>query len=223
MNRRHVVSQMLAFCLTTLAVVPAVAQERLQGKAFAGVVFPTGDFGDELGEDAGLATPGAVLGVALEVPIRRVPGLSWHSTAEGVTFGVEDDFFDDLFGEELEVDLGRYWTAVAHSGARYSVPVNPFLEVYGTAQLSVGMFKAPGATVSVFGETAVLTTEWSPARGYALGGGLSFHDRVDLDARYKRLINPEIKGELRYDGEVEDFTADQNVSWLQVTIGIRWR
>jgi len=222
-GRQSPVGIFLVLCLSLWVAAPAHAQERVSASVFAGVTFPTGDFGDELGDDAGLATPGVALGLELGVPIRPTPGLIWYSTLEGVTFGVEDDFIADLFGEEIDIDLGRYWAAVAYTGARYSVAANPFMRIHGTAQLGLGLFKAPGASISALGESAELVTEWAPARGYALGAGVTFHDRVDVDARYKRLMNPEINGELRYDGEVEEISGEQEVSWLEVTIGIRLR
>jgi len=201
----------------------AAAQDGLAVTAYGGATFPVGDFGDEIGEEAGLATPGVVVGAEVGVPLRAVPGLLWQSTLEGMTFGVDKDLFVALLGDQGSLEVGHYWVAVVHTGARYSMPVNPLLRLHGTAQVSLGLFKAPGATVSAFGETAKFSTDWASARGYALGAGVTFSDRVDLHAAYKRLINPELSGKLRYSGGVEPIEGDQEVSWLQVTLGLRIR
>lgn len=213
----------LAVLLNSLIPRPSVAQDRLAATVFAGAALPVGDFGDDFGEEAGLATPGVVLGGEIGVPVGPVPGLFWQSTLEGMTFGVDQDLFDEFFGDELDIDVGRYLAAVVHTGARYSAAVNPFVSVHGSAQVSLGVFKGPGATFSVAGETAELSTEWASARGYALGAGLTLNDRVELQAAYKRLINPEVNGELRYGTLVEPVEADQEVAWVQVTLGLRLR
>jgi len=188
-----------------------------------GAALPLGDFGDDIGEEAGLAEVGFALGADVAVPIGPVPGLDWASRLEGMTFGVDRGFVAELTAglPDFEVDMGRYWGAVLFTGLGYGAQVNEGTSVRGVGQVGAGLFKAPGVTVSAMGETLELVPEWQPAKGVSLGVGLTLNDRFVVDARFVTLINTEIKGEVRSSGPTEEFSGDQNVSWLQLTAGVR--
>jgi hypothetical protein len=51
--------------------------------------------------------------------------------------------------------------------------------------------------------------------------GLVVGDRVSVDARYETFFNPEIRGELRYQGTVEELEGERPMSWIRVTVGLR--
>lgn len=214
-----------AALLSLLAALaaPSLAQDRFTSSLFGGITVPVGDFGDELGEEAGLATPGVGLGIDIGVPIKPVRGLGWQSAVEGMFFGVEDDFLVEGIGEGADLEIGRYWGALLFTGLRYSVAANPYLRLHGTGQLGVGVFRGPGVEVSAMGESAEYVSYWEPVRGYSVGAGASVNDRVDVEARYAMLVNPELEGELRYGSMVEEIKAEQPVSWVRVTIGLRLR
>jgi hypothetical protein len=212
----------LIFALIAFGPAAVEGQRRWTPSILAGVALPTGDFGDDASPEAGLATAGLSLGLGLEVPIGNVPNLSWMTSAEALTFGVDDAFLSDLL-PSVEIDFGRYWTAVLFTGARYDAEASPSVAVYALAQVGLGGFKAPGADISGFGEAAELVTFWKLARGWTVGGGLTLNRRVDVELRYAALVNPEISGELRYLGTTEPVEGDQPVSWLRVGAAIRLR
>lgn len=212
----------LASTLLFLSPDPAGAQRRWTPSVSASVAVPTGDFADDASAEAGLATTGFGVGLGLEVPVGRVPSLSWVTTLEGLTFGVDEAIFSDLV-PGVDVDVGRYWSAVLFTGARYEAEASPTVALHVVAQVGVGGFRAPGADISGFGETAELVTFWELARGWAAGGGLTLNRRVDVEVRYAALINPEVTGELRYLGAVERFEGDQPVSWLRIGAAVRLR
>lgn len=214
----------LALASTLLFLGPAgvEAQRRWTPSVLAGVALPTGDFADDASPEAGLATTGFALGFGLEVPVGGVSGLSWMTSVEGLTFGVDEALFSDLVAG-VEVDVGRYWTAVLFTGARYDAEASASVAVHVLGQVGAGGFKAPGAQISGFGETAELVTFWEAARGWAIGAGLTLNRRVDFELRYGTLINPEVSGELRYLGTVEPVEGDQEVSWLRIGAAIRLR
>ena len=216
----------LALGLSFLIVSGLGAQERVSLGVLGGIALPTGDFGDELSEDAGLATTGFVLGAEVVVPIRPAPGLGWASSLAGMTFGVDDDFaagLADFFPGEATIDMGRYWSAVLFTGLRYTATVMPDVDLHGTGQVGAGMLKAPDASLVVLGTDYELDSSWEPVKGLAAGLGATFQDRLTLDARYFHFISPEISGELRYLSEVEDLSGEQPVSFVQITLGWRLR
>ena len=220
---------MRRMALATLVMVSGmvsavVAQDRTSVGLFGGVGIPTGPFGDELSEEAGLARTGFMLGADVVVPIRPVPGLGWASLVEGASFGIDEDFVEWLTGgmpSELSFDIGRYWAAFAFTGLPYTIPVIPDLDVYGLGQIGAGMLKAPSASIVYLGTDFDLETFWEPLKGVSAGLGATVKDRFTLDVRYFHFINPELSGKLRYMSEVEEITGDRPVSWIQVTARYR--
>lgn len=192
--------------------------------AYGGAALPTGPFAGSDSEDAGLATSGYAFGLDLGIPLARVPGLSVHSTLGAVTFGVEENVFDDTFGTGFDVDVGRYWGGLALSGLRYGGPAAPGLTLHATGQAGLVMFRAPDAVVSVAGQRAEMVSYWEPVLGACLGAGARLGGRVDLDARYFTLGRPSLEGQLRMSGlPNQDIEAEQPVAWLQLTLGLRVR
>ena len=197
------------------------AQARWSVSVHGGMAFPTGDFADDEGAEAGLATLGFSLGSDLAMRIDAVPGLSWVSTVQGVTFGVDEDFIGDL-ATGVEVDVGRYWGILAKTGLRYGIgEASPRFHFAG--QVVAGTVKAPNATFSGMGQTAELVSSWMPAKGYSLGVGSEIGDRLTIDLRYEGLINTEIEAEFRDGGTTETFQGEQPMAWVRVAVGIRVR
>jgi hypothetical protein len=203
---------------------PAVltAQHWVEISVAGGLGAPVGEFGDELGDEAGLAQWGLALGVDLAVPIRAVAGLAWASTLEGVTFSVDDGFLSEVSPDlPIGADLGRYWGALLFTGIGYSAPVTPDLSLRGVGQIGAGFFKSPSASFTALGETVELVTNWEAAKGLSVGIGATVGDRFTLDARWFKLINTEITGEITYQGITEELSGEQPISWVQVMVGIR--
>lgn len=208
-----------ALAVTVAFAAPLSAQGRWSASLNGGLAFPVGDFADDAGEEAGLATLGLVLGSDLAMRIEAVPGLAWLSTIQGVTFGVDEDFIGD-FGTGVDINLGRYWGALAMTGLRYEVGGGyPRFHVAG--QMVAGMMKAPGAEFSGMGQTAELVANWMPAKGYSLGAGAMLGDRVQVDVRYVGLINTELELEFRDGGTSETFEGEQPMAWVSVAVGLR--
>ena len=199
--------------------LPAHAQGRWSASVFGGAGVPVGDFSDDAGESAGLATAGFVLGSDLAIRIPAVSGLDWLSTIQGVSFGVDEGFLQDI-PVAAEVDLGRYWGALLMSGLRYGIGPGP-TRVQFAGQVVIGMMRAPNGTVTAVGEEFELESFWEPVKGISGGLGLAVGDRVSVDARYETFFNPEVRGELRYQGTVEELEGEQPMSWIRVTVGLR--
>lgn len=190
--------------------------------AYGGAALPTGPFAGSDSEDAGLATAGYAFGLDLGIPLAWVPGLSVHSTLGAVTFGVEQDVFDDTFGTGIDVDVGRYWGGLALSGLRFGGVAARGLTLHATGQAGLVMFRAPDAAVSVAGQRAEMVSYWTPVLGACLGAGARLGDRIDVDARYFSLGSPSLEGQIRMSGlPDQDIEAEQPVAWLQLTLGLR--
>lgn len=200
--------------------LPLAGQGTWSASALGGIGVPLGDFADDSGEEAGLATIGVTVGFDLSRRIGAVEGLSWFSTLAVAAFGVDDGFVVELGLDPAQVDIGRYWGMTAATGLGYAIGTGtPALQL--TGQLLVGAVRAPGLSVTQAGETLELDTNWEPARGVVVGAGLEISDRITLTARYTTLVNPEISGEFTYMGSTMTLDGDQPMSWLAVAAGVR--
>jgi hypothetical protein len=208
-----------ALAVMSALVVPLSAQGRWSATIHGGAGFPVGDFSDDAGEEAGLATLGVALGSDLTMRIEAVPGLAWVSTIQGASFGVDEDIFGDL-APGASIDLGRYWSVLAMTGLRMGVAAGG-ARLHFTGQFAAGAVKAPSADFGVMGETAELVSSWNPAKGYSVGAGADLGDRLVLDVRYEALLNPEINGEFRYSGTTDTFEGEQAMAWVRLSLGFR--
>lgn len=208
-----------ALAVTLAFTAPLAAQGRWSASLDGGLALPVGDFADDAGEEAGLATLGFALGSDLAMRIDAVPGLAWLSTIRGVTFGVDEDFIGD-FGTGVDINLGRYWGALAMTGLRYQLG-GGYPRVHFAGQMVAGVMKAPGAEFSGMGQTAEVVANWMPAKGYSLGVGAFLGDRFQVDVRYEALINTELELEFRDGGTTETFEGEQPMAWVRITAGIR--
>ncbi|HSG49199.1 MAG TPA: hypothetical protein VLA43_15370 [Longimicrobiales bacterium] len=213
--------------LAVLALVAALAfppplhaQGKWSASLFGGAGLPMGDFGDDAGEAAGLANPGFVLGSELAMSLRSVPGLDWLSTLQGVAFGVDESFLEELL-PGAQVDLGRYLGAMALTGLRLRVR-EAGTRIHLAGQLLVGVMRAPSGTFSGAGERVELESGWEPVKGLSGGVGAAFGERITVEGRYVHLINPEVSAELTSQGVVlEEFQGEQPMSWIQVVLAVR--
>lgn len=221
---RRTVAMVFALGLIVTTSAGLLAQERVTLSGFGGIALPVGAFGDQIGDNAGLATTGFLVGGEVVVPIRPISGLGWASRIEGASFKVDDKVIAELTGglsSELSFDLGHYWMAIAFTGVQYTLPVMPGLDVYGVGQVGGGTYRGPDASIVYLGTNYELKSFWEALKGISAGGGATVKDRFLLDVRYFHFINPEMDGELRYMSEVEQLTGEQPVSWVQMTVGIR--
>lgn len=201
----------------------AAAQNRVKASAFVGLTVPTGEFADQLGEQAGLAEGGWMAGLDLSVPIAGDAGIFWFSSLETLSFGVSDAFMSGFAGDGIDYDLGSYVGPVLSTGLRYDVPANPFLVVHFGGQIGAGFFKAPDATISGMGETVELVSFFTPVHGFGGSIGATVNNRVRLDAKYFHLRNPEIEGEIRSSGPTEAVDGEQPMAWFRIGIGVLLR
>ena len=44
---------------------------------------------------------------------------------------------------------------------------------------------------------------------------------MGVEARYETFFNPEIRGELRYQGTVEELEGEQPMSWIRIVLRIK--
>lgn len=212
----------LALVAALVLPPPLQAQGKWSASLFGGGTLPMGDFGDDAGDEAGLANPGFVLGSELAMSIRSVPGLDWLSTLQGVAFGVDESFLEELL-PGAQVDMGRYLGAMALTGLRLRVG-EAGTRIHLAGQLLVGVMRAPSGTFSDAGERVELELEsgWEPVKGLSGGVGAAFGERITVEGRYVHLISPEVSAELTSQGVVlEEFQGEQPMSWIQVVLAIR--
>lgn len=207
--------------LAALAAVPLGGQDGVGGTVYLGAAVPVGDFADDIGEEAGMATTSLALGGDVWVGIPALRGLQWLSSLNAMYFGVDEDFAVALAGEGIDADIGRYETALIFTGARYAVEVAPMTRLYVLGQIGTGVARAPQGDLTFMGQQLQLTANWVPVWGVSGGVGILLRNRISLDARFGRLTRPELESELKYGGTSEDIQYEQPMAWCRVTLG--WR
>lgn len=200
-----------ALLLTTVVFAsPTDLIAQVGGGVAGGISIPTGDYGDDSGNDAGLATIGFTVLARMQIGIPTVPGLAWTASAGVTSHGVDDALADglvDLGGEDVEV--GRYLGIPLMTGLKFSVPINEAASVYGTGEM--GIFLAKGPTIEASGEEAEY--RWASKFGFALGGGIQLSRRFGLGFRYVPL--GDVESDIMFD-DGSNLDVEGPVSYLDI-------
>jgi hypothetical protein len=241
---------LLAAVLVLLGAMLCCANAEMSGPRFTvygSLAMPTGDFGDDSGMDAGLATMGFGGGAEFCYPF-GAEGLSWATSAWFIMNGVDDDgMVDQLLGEfpsgydaSGSVDVGSYINFPVMTGIRYDAAVSDAASIYGIGQLGLNFLKVPNAeiclSVSGWGEFVDMEGEMEydmgTSLGLCLGGGIVVNETFDLGFRLLMLGESSLEG--TFEGSMtygddwdqwtenfsEDLEAEQPVSVLLVTAGV---
>ena len=205
--------------------------------------LPSGDFGDDKGNDAGLAKTGYGAGIEFNYPL-GTPGLFWTSNAWLLINGFDmdeddiEDAYENMFAfigydlEDFDSDIGSYMNIPLMSGLKWVTALSPTAELYAVGQAGINFAKFPSMEVSGSisdwsGEYDFDTkTKWSMTSsfGFCLGAGLVLNDKINIGLRYLNLGEPDAEGtievEIDNESEEDDTDAEQPISIILLSIGI---
>ncbi len=202
----------VALFFTTHAAHAQLMMDQGQLTVYAGISSPTGDFGDDDGDDAGGATLGFSVTGEYTVPF-GTEGLGWVSSVSIIVNGVDEP-------ENFEAG---YWINVpVMTGLKYQTEASATLDVYGLGQVGLNLNKAPNFT-RTYGDGSQAETSFDIATSFSfgVGAGVIFNDQINVSLRYLALGEPEITGTEVYEGEEYDTNDyDQPISMIQLVVGI---
>jgi hypothetical protein len=177
---------------------------------FGGLGMPMGDFADDEGTDAGLATMGFVVGADARLPLGTSP-FGWVTTVSINSLGFDSE---DAFGEDA--DFGRYWLVPITTGVSYPVAIGTGMSLVPMAQLGLNIAYGPnGEDGDIEYETA---TSFSLA--FSAGADLMFAENLGATIRYMNGGGPEREIDAGDAGEGEFETS---MTWLQLGVVYRFR
>ena len=207
----------------------------------AGVSFPMGEFGDDKGEDAGLAKMGIGLKVDFSYSFKNVHGLSWVSSSAMFMNGINDleiraemeDFLYHVLafrGGNVYLDAGRYYNFPIFTGIKFQNNFSPEVEGFGIFQAGINIAKLPNidmkARVNPFSSTSnniEATYDMATSFGFCFGGGLVFNNRFVISLMYYGFGKPEFDGEIKMDGRwIEKLEGEQKISLMLFSFGIKF-
>ncbi len=236
--------RMLVVCLIALLLPLASSARPRNAFLLTGAVsLPSGDFGDDRGSEAGLATTGIGVGLDVVMPTSN-PGLSFLLSGFVVSNGVDDDLFDepvflgqDCNGECLDlymenVDIGSHLNIPIMAGIRYESWASRSVDLFLQGQVGVTFYRAPSLEWDLVScdeaddciNEGPEEDEYDTATsfGFGLGGGLILNRNVEIGIRYLDFGTIDLEGEETFfTGETEEFESEQSVAMFLLTVGIR--
>jgi len=243
-------SCLFALLLVTLLGSVQAQQGDLSLHLFANLSQPLGDFGKDIGPNAGatrrngyylgdrvgLAQTGFGVGAELLSPV-WFRGLNWIFSVKALVNGVNDkavtaDFAtyvpDSLTGV---FDFGNWINVPIMTGFRYDHHFSGQLAAYGLVQAGVNLSKEPSKKVTV-GKIVGEDTQFEMARdfGYEIGLGVLYNQTYNLCFRYLQLSTPRYDGNQKlselvfpriYDRTKALLGDERSISMFLVTFGIQ--
>jgi hypothetical protein len=213
---------LLAGCLIGFLAAAGVCYGQTQGifGIYGGLSMPMGDFGDDKGADAGLATMGFGVGAEFSAPLGS-PGLYWTVGGAVVRNGVDDseieEQLEDMFGGydiygDANVDIGSWMSIPIMGGLKYRSPISPTSSLYMQGQLGMAIVMAPKWDISMtvydyyydeyYDVEEEVTWDTATSMCFALGGGIVIGEQFSVGFRYISL------GEVNIDGDMEVCATD---------------
>ena len=174
---------------------------------FGGVALPSGDFGDDEGDDAGAATTGFMIGADSYLPLGTT-AFGWVTSVSLNTFGVDTDDADN-------VDLGRYWLIPVVTGVSFPISMGPTMTLAPMAQIGLNVAYGPNGEVN----DDDFSTSTSFSLAFSAGANLTFTETLGATVRYVNGGAPEREIE---QGEFEG-ERDNPMSWLQLGVVYKFR
>ena len=182
---------------------------------FGSLALPSGDFGENSGEDAGLAKTGFGIGIEAIIPIGQA-GFSLMMTGS-LLFNSMDEKTGDSFlaslssvsGSDVDSELGRWMNIPVLAGLQYQSAISPTLDFFGFGLMGINFVKRPSIAISGSGEVRIfnpysgyyyisgnfdaeLESASANAFGFGFGGGLIINKKFTLSFRYLTLGEPEM-------------------------------
>jgi hypothetical protein len=243
---RLLIAACLVFLLAGSALCYSPAQPRFE--AFGGLSHPMGDFGDDSGTHAGLATTGLCVGAEVSIPIGS-PGL--YGTIGGLFIrnGVdEDELANQLrsayYGYDvsnLSVDIGSYVNIPLMGGIRYSADMSAKSSFYVEGNLGLNLVMGPKEEMSMtvydddledyINVTSEINWDVATSLCIAFGGGVAINDKFLIGLRYVTMGEVSVDGDGQTCASAEGYgtycqssTAKlkQPISMLLLTAGVRF-
>ena len=219
---------------------------------FGSLSLPSGDFGDDRGEDAGLANNGYGGGFETIFPIGQ-EGLGWIITGSFLVNPIDESDAESSLMEGMDsftatLDVGRWIHVPIFTGLHYQTTANPTVNLFGFGLIGINFVKSPkiaangSANIEFYdpysGGYNSITMEYDiklnsgsgNSLGFGFGGGLVINDNITLSLRYLALGKPEIKTDMELSAtaagesmsEKEEIELEQSISIIQLTLGIRF-
>jgi len=189
------------------------------------VAIPQGDFGDDTGQDAGLATTGFGGGIELSIPTGSTN--LYYLISANILFNSLDDteikaMVRQMFpGLNVSVDVGSWMNIPIMAGLQYTAEINPTLKFTGSGKIGLNIVNGPVVEMNVEGVSAEIDYETSTSFGFGIGGGILINDRISIGLTYLGLDEPEINAKIKAQGQSEDIDPfDQPISLLLISLGI---
>jgi hypothetical protein len=177
---------------------------------FGGLAMPMGDFADDEGSDAGLATMGFALGADAHLPLGS-SAFGWVTSVSINSLGFDSE---DAFGEDA--DFGRYWLVPITTGVSYPIAMGPGMSLSPMAQIGLNIAYGPN------GEDGDIEyeTETSFSLAFSAGADFMFSQNLGATIRYMNGGGPEREIDAGDAGEGEFETS---MTWLQLGVVYRMR
>ena len=185
-----------AFATPAHAQIPNVTPFSFEVRG--GLAFPTGDFGEDTGDDSGDTQTGYTVGA--NVTFHFMPLLGIYGGYTYNRFGLEN--LDDIDGVDQGFDLG-----VRLGVPTPLIPIDPYVKA-GLIYHKLGVEGAAAGDDFIGDSDNSLGFEVGAGLGIGIGPKLSFTPQVTY-SRY----------EPKFDGEGIDF----NVEHIRVDVGLRLR
>ncbi len=209
-------TRLAAFLYVLLLLPPPLAaqEEKASFTLFGSFLTPLGKYGSkigdnaaitrrfgfDIGEEAGLSSPGFGIGIEFRTPV-IAEGLEWIVSLQGLTNGANPsevtDFFNDELHDSVRVDIttGSWYHIPLFTGLMYSFDLMEGVGFSVNLQGGVNITQQASRTVKVDNVQVERTTfRFMPDFGYEAGIGLTFFGGYQLLVRYIDLATPRYEG-----------------------------
>lgn len=184
-----------------------------------GTSIPVGNFSDK---DEGGAAVGINVGVKYLYPLNN-KGLGLYAGADINYNDLKNDVKDDLKDNyDVDVKFSKYINIPITAGLNYAYKANEDVAIFGTFGVGLDFLKVTDRTIKYSGEKLVTSFDLSTQLAYKIGGGIVIKDKYIISLYYNGLGNHSLKGEHKYNGNTEDFDADDlKIQSVSLTFGFR--
>lgn len=182
---------------------------------FAGVVLPSGDFGDDDSQGDGGASTG--LGVGVDY-VRPMPDLLEGFSALG-TASLNINPADDFAGGD-DADVGYWLNLPLLVGGRYTAEVSPTMQAFGQAQIGLNVARSPSVEVSSGSFSQEIESGMATTLGLSFGVGAVLNDRFDVSLRYVTAGEPEFEVDVTSGDQSGEADFETAIAFLQLIVGI---